>query len=64
MRITRKYKSAGKEILENNDFVGLRGRDLFTRKRVSITSWENPAFSYSLIILAVTFVSPKTKAGG
>jgi hypothetical protein len=45
MRITRKSKSAGKEILENNDFVGLRGRDLFTRRRVSITSWENPAFS-------------------
>jgi hypothetical protein len=40
MRITRKSKSTGKEVFENNNFVGFKGRDLFIRRRASITSRE------------------------
>jgi hypothetical protein len=40
MRVTRKPKSTGKKIPENNDFIGFRGRYLFTGRRVSITNRE------------------------
>jgi hypothetical protein len=38
LTVTRKYKSIGEKIPENNNFIGFRDRDLFTRRRASITN--------------------------
>jgi hypothetical protein len=51
MRVTRKSKSTGEKVPENNNFVGFKSRDLFIRRRTSITNREKSG----LLILFISF---------
>jgi hypothetical protein len=63
-RVAGESESTNEEVTKDDNFSVLRGRDLLIKRGSPSAQRENPAFSYSRIILVVTLDSPKAREGG
>jgi hypothetical protein len=62
--VTGEPQPTDKEIPKYDNFSVLGSRDLLVKRGTPSARREEPAFSYSRIVLLVTFDSPKASEGG